>query len=216
MRKINKRFQHLVSSSGKRGKTDNNKKKKEAEKRTDEKEATKLGQRNRSNLVDPAWLPPSRLSPSLILSSVCCLSFFFYLTKTLCQKRLFIFFIVCHPLVSTFSKFFPSVSVYYCGAPLQRPLQKIIQKWSQWGVYLHGPMKSVVSDQCLFYMYGTIKSKASDKWFIYMELWRVRFHTSGSFTWDYKSKVSDKWFIYMELWRVRFQTSGSYTCDYEE
>ena len=46
MRKINKPFQHLVSSSGKTRKTDNNKEKKEAEKRTDEKEATKLDQRN--------------------------------------------------------------------------------------------------------------------------------------------------------------------------
>ena len=49
MRKINKRFRHLVSSLGKRRKTDNNKKKKEAEKRTDEKEATKLDQRNFKN-----------------------------------------------------------------------------------------------------------------------------------------------------------------------
>ena len=40
------RFRHLVPSSGKRIKTDNNKTKKEAEKRTDEKEATKLEQRN--------------------------------------------------------------------------------------------------------------------------------------------------------------------------
>ena len=46
MRKINKRFLHLMSSSGERRKTDNNKKKKEAEKRTDEKDATKLDQRN--------------------------------------------------------------------------------------------------------------------------------------------------------------------------
>ena len=38
-----------MSSSGKRRKTDNNKKKKEAEKRTDEKEATKLDQRNFNN-----------------------------------------------------------------------------------------------------------------------------------------------------------------------
>ena len=38
----NERFRHLVSSSGRRRKTDNNKTKKEAEKRTDEKEATKL------------------------------------------------------------------------------------------------------------------------------------------------------------------------------
>ena len=49
IRKINKRFRHLVSSSGLRGKTDNNKKKKEAEKRTDEKKATKLDQRNFNN-----------------------------------------------------------------------------------------------------------------------------------------------------------------------
>ena len=42
MRKINERFRHLVSLSGKRKKTDNKKKKKEAEKRTDEKGATKL------------------------------------------------------------------------------------------------------------------------------------------------------------------------------
>ena len=42
MRRINERFRHLVSSSGKRRKTDNNKEKKEAEKRTDEKETTKL------------------------------------------------------------------------------------------------------------------------------------------------------------------------------
>ena len=35
-----------MSSSGKRRKTDNNRRKKEAEKRTDEKEATKLNQRN--------------------------------------------------------------------------------------------------------------------------------------------------------------------------
>ena len=46
MRKINERFQHFVSSVGKRRKTDNNKKKKASEKRTDEKEATKLDQRN--------------------------------------------------------------------------------------------------------------------------------------------------------------------------
>ena len=38
-----------MSSSGLRGKTDNNKKKKEAEKRTDEKKATKLDQRNFNN-----------------------------------------------------------------------------------------------------------------------------------------------------------------------
>ena len=44
MRKIKERFQHLVSSSGKRRKTDNNKKNKKAEKRTDEKEAAKLDQ----------------------------------------------------------------------------------------------------------------------------------------------------------------------------
>ena len=49
MRKINERFRHLVSSTGKRRKTDNNKKKKEAEKRTNEKEATKLNQRNFKN-----------------------------------------------------------------------------------------------------------------------------------------------------------------------
>ena len=47
MRKTNQRFQHLVSLSGKRRKTDNNRKKKEAEERTDEKEATKLDQRKR-------------------------------------------------------------------------------------------------------------------------------------------------------------------------
>ena len=41
-----KRFQHLLYLSGKRRKTDNNKTKKEAEKRTDKKEATKLDQRN--------------------------------------------------------------------------------------------------------------------------------------------------------------------------
>ena len=46
MRKINKRFRHLVSSSGYRRKTDNHIKKKEAEKKTDEKEATKLDLRN--------------------------------------------------------------------------------------------------------------------------------------------------------------------------
>ena len=45
MRKMNKRFRHLVSSSGQRRKTDN-KKEKKAEKRTAEKEATKLDQRN--------------------------------------------------------------------------------------------------------------------------------------------------------------------------
>ena len=54
MRKINQCFQCLVSSSGKRRKTDNNKKKKEAEKRTDEKTATKLGQRNFLNSVELA------------------------------------------------------------------------------------------------------------------------------------------------------------------
>ena len=41
----NERFPHLVSSLGKKRKTDNNKKE-EAEKRIDEKEATKLDQRN--------------------------------------------------------------------------------------------------------------------------------------------------------------------------
>ena len=46
MRKINKRFRHFVSSSGQKRKTDNNRRKKDAEKRTDEKEATKLNQRN--------------------------------------------------------------------------------------------------------------------------------------------------------------------------
>ena len=35
-----------MSSSGKRRKIDNNRRKKEVEKRTDEKEATKLNQRN--------------------------------------------------------------------------------------------------------------------------------------------------------------------------
>ena len=49
MRKTNERFRRLVSSSDKRRKTDNNEKKKEAEKRTDEKEATKLDQRNFKN-----------------------------------------------------------------------------------------------------------------------------------------------------------------------
>ena len=49
IRKINKRFQHLVSSSDKRRKTDDNKKKKEAQKRTDKNEATKLDQRNFKN-----------------------------------------------------------------------------------------------------------------------------------------------------------------------
>ena len=57
MRKMNQRFRHLVSSSGKRRKTgktrktDNNKEKKEAEKKTDEKEATKLDQRNFKNEI---------------------------------------------------------------------------------------------------------------------------------------------------------------------
>ena len=37
---------NIKSSSGKRRKIDNNRRKKEAEKRTDEKEATKLNQRN--------------------------------------------------------------------------------------------------------------------------------------------------------------------------
>ena len=37
---------NIKSSSGKRRKTDNNRRKKETEKRTDEKEATKLKQRN--------------------------------------------------------------------------------------------------------------------------------------------------------------------------
>ena len=49
MRKINERFRHLVSLSGKRRKTDSNKEKKEAEKRTDEKETTKLDQGNFKN-----------------------------------------------------------------------------------------------------------------------------------------------------------------------
>ena len=35
------------------------------------------------NSFDPVWLPPSRLSFCLLLSPFCCLSFFFYLTKTL-------------------------------------------------------------------------------------------------------------------------------------
>ena len=48
MRNINERFRHLESSSGKRGKTVYNKNK-EAEKRTDEKDATKLDQRNFKN-----------------------------------------------------------------------------------------------------------------------------------------------------------------------
>ena len=107
----NERFRHSASSSGKRRQTDNNKKKKEAEKRTDEKEATTLDQRKPTwNSFDPVWLPPSRLSSSLILSSFCrCLSFFFYLTKTPVSKTLVcIFLIVCRPLVSTFSKFFSS------------------------------------------------------------------------------------------------------------
>ena len=38
--------QRITSASGERRKTDNNRRKKEAEKRTDEKEATKLNQRN--------------------------------------------------------------------------------------------------------------------------------------------------------------------------
>ena len=50
MRKINKHFRHLVSSSGKRRKTDSNKKEKEANKRKGVKEATKLDQRNFKNL----------------------------------------------------------------------------------------------------------------------------------------------------------------------
>ena len=49
MRKINEHFRHLVSSSGKIRKTDNNKKNKAAEKRTDGKEATKLDQMNFKN-----------------------------------------------------------------------------------------------------------------------------------------------------------------------
>ena len=49
IRKINERFRHFVSSSGKRRKTNNNKSKKEAEKRTDEKKATVLDQRNITN-----------------------------------------------------------------------------------------------------------------------------------------------------------------------
>ena len=48
MRKTNKRFRHLVSSSGQRRKTDN-RRKKEAEMRIDEKEATKLDQKNLKN-----------------------------------------------------------------------------------------------------------------------------------------------------------------------
>ena len=47
MRKINERFQHLVSSSGKKRQT--TKRNKEAEKRRDEKEATTLNQRNFKN-----------------------------------------------------------------------------------------------------------------------------------------------------------------------
>ena len=41
-KKTNERFRQLVPWSGKRRKTDNNKKKTEADKRTDETEATKL------------------------------------------------------------------------------------------------------------------------------------------------------------------------------
>ena len=45
----NEHFRHLLSSSGKRRQTDNTKKKKDAEKRTDEKEGTKLDQRDFKN-----------------------------------------------------------------------------------------------------------------------------------------------------------------------
>ena len=49
MRKINELFRHSVFSSVKRRQTDNNKQEKEAEKRTDKKEATKVDQRNFKN-----------------------------------------------------------------------------------------------------------------------------------------------------------------------
>ena len=65
MRKINERFRHLVSLSGKRRKT--------TKTGTDEKETT------------GRWVQfgcPPRLSPSLLSSFCCCLSFLFYLTKT--------------------------------------------------------------------------------------------------------------------------------------
>ena len=51
MRKINDRFRHSVSLSGKRRKTDNNAKKKEAEKRADEKDSTKPDQTNLKNVA---------------------------------------------------------------------------------------------------------------------------------------------------------------------
>ena len=68
----NECFRHLVSLASKRRKTDNNKKKQ------------RMGQRNFKNeYFDPISLPPSPLS---FASFCCCMSFFFYLTKTLSVK----------------------------------------------------------------------------------------------------------------------------------
>ena len=89
----NECFRHLVSLASKRRKTDNNKKKQ------------RMGQRNFKNeYFDPISLPPSPLS---FASFCCCMSFFFYLTKTLSVKSARLFFLLFpRPLLSTFSKFF--------------------------------------------------------------------------------------------------------------
>ena len=64
-RKINKRFQRLVSSSGKRRKTDNNKKKKEAEKRTDEMCGYLSGNELTRNTSGNTWSQSSQLAEPL-------------------------------------------------------------------------------------------------------------------------------------------------------
>ena len=68
--------------------------KEEAEKRTDE-EATKLDKKYifLKNSFDPVWLLPPHLSSSPLLPSFCCcLSFFFYLTKTLSVESTRLYF----------------------------------------------------------------------------------------------------------------------------
>ena len=68
------------------------------------------------NCFDSVWLPPSRLSSSLLLSSVsCCLSFFFYLTKTVSLESVCLYF--SHPLSSIdeniFRVLFPVTDVHW-------------------------------------------------------------------------------------------------------
>ena len=101
----NERFRHLTSLSGKRRETDNNKKKKESEKRTDEKGPTKLDQRIWPTypflkFLWSSWVASSRLSSSRLFVVVG-LSSFTWQRHKVSKALVCIFLIVCRPFPSS-------------------------------------------------------------------------------------------------------------------